>query len=136
LGRKDEAFEFLRLSDEHYMAARWADCISNARKFLELSLQETAVRLASMNKEQLSRQDLDRPVEVRKYLTTKQLLELKERDAIDKIYGLLSHTGAHPYMAEQDQARLLRQMGLVITQFVLLRLQGALKGEAGQASVS
>ena len=57
----------------------------------------------------------------------KGLIEKKEREAIDKVYGLLSHTGGHPYMAEGDQARLLRQLSLVLTQFALLRLEGALK---------
>lgn len=56
-----------------------------------------------------------------------QLFERKERESLDKLYGLLSETGAHPYMAESDQARLLRQLALPLTQFVLLRLESALK---------
>src|SRR5690349_15052609 len=68
-----------------------------------------------------------RPVEVRQYLERQGVVEQKEREALDKIYGLLSHTGAHPYMAEGDQARLLRQLSLTLGQFALLRLSSALK---------
>jgi hypothetical protein len=42
------------------------------------------------------------------------------------VYGLLSHTGAHPYMAENDQARLLRHLALLFAHFAMLRLQGKL----------
>ena len=35
-------------------------------------------------------------------------------------------TGSHPYIAQQDQARLLRQLALVLSQFILLRYQGYL----------
>jgi hypothetical protein len=68
-----------------------------------------------------------RPAEVREYLVTEKLLEKKEREALDKVYGLLSHTGSHPYMAEKDQARLLRQMSLLFCQFVMLRFEGRTK---------
>lgn len=64
---------------------------------------------------------------MRTFLEKEALLEKKERETIDKIYGLLSHTGSHPYMAEKDQARLLRQMSLTLIQFVLLRLEGFIK---------
>jgi hypothetical protein len=63
-------------------------------------------------------------VEVRKYLLKNNLLDNNEVEAVEKIYGLLSHTGAHPYMAESDQARLLRQISLLFAQFIMLRLDG------------
>lgn len=127
LGLKDSetAFEFLRLSEEHYRDGRWADCIANSRKFLESVLQNSAEALSKrFHNCALSEKVASRPVEVREFLTSEGLIEKKEREALDKVYGLLSHTGSHPYMAEKDQARLLRQMGLTLAHFILLRLEG------------
>lgn len=126
LARQVDAFEFLRLGEEHFIAERWSDSISNVRKFFELLLQEGARALSSGRGSALSDSQLNRPVEVRTYLETEGLLEKKERELVDKLYGLLSEAGAHPYMAESDQARLLRQMSLTLSQFVLLRLASAL----------
>lgn len=125
LGNREVAFEALKLSEEHYRAGRWSDCIANSRKFLESVLQE----IASSHSQRISSQNLpertfSRPVSIRDYLEREALLEKREREAIDKIYGLLSHTGSHPYMAEADQARLLRQLSLTIAQFAMLRFEG------------
>lgn len=122
LGRESDAFEFLRLAEEHFIAARWSDSISNVRKFFELTLQEGAKILASFKGEVLPPAVLDRPAEIRQFLEREGLFERKERESLDKVYGLLSETGAHPYMAESDQARLLRQLSLTLAQFALLRL--------------
>lgn len=127
LGRAEDAFEFLRLGEEHFIAGRWSDCISNVRKFFELTLREGAQALAQACGTTLSAETLSRPVEVRQFLEREGLFERKERESLDKVYGLLSETGAHPYMAESDQARLLRQLSLTLTQFALLRLCTALK---------
>lgn len=125
---KQQTFEFLKLAEEHYVAGRWSDSIGNARKFFEVILQQVASRYASgVRGTSLSNATLEKPVSVREYLEKEELLEKKEREAVDKIYGLLSHTGSHPYMAEKDQARLLRQICLTVTQFIMLRLEGALK---------
>jgi hypothetical protein len=125
---REQTFEFLNLAESHYVAGRWSDSVSNSRKFFEAILQQVAAKYASSAKgTTLSQQRLQRPVEIRKYLEAENLVERKEREAIDKIYGLLSHTGSHPYMAEKDQARLLRQISLIMTQFIILRLEGALK---------
>ncbi|WP_148714332.1 hypothetical protein [Chitinolyticbacter meiyuanensis] len=126
LGRANDAFEFLRLGEEHFVAARWSDCISNVRKFFELTLQEGAKALSTSKGQKFDKSIFERPVEVRQYLEREGLFERKERESIDKLYGLLSETGAHPYMAESDQARLLRQLSLTLAQFVLLRLNAAL----------
>jgi hypothetical protein len=56
------------------------------------------------------------------------LLDTKETETLAKVYGLLSQTGSHPNMAFNDQARLLRHLALAFSQFVMLRLQGSLKG--------
>lgn len=125
LGRQEHAFEFLRLTEDHFVAEHWSDSISNARKFLELVLQEGATAIARAKGEELPK-DTNQPAGVRRYFENQKLLELKERETLDKVYGLLSETGAHPYMAESDQARLLRQLVLTLAQFVLLRLDAAL----------
>jgi hypothetical protein len=126
LARASDAFEFLNLGEEHFIANRWSDCISNVRKFFELILQEGARALGQSRGAPLDEASLNRPVEVRQYLERQGIFERKERESIDKLYGLLSETGAHPYMAESDQARLLRQLSLTLSQFVLLRLEAAL----------
>jgi hypothetical protein len=122
---KSTTFEFLKLSEDHYITGHWSDCIANSRKFLEAILQQVAAHLSRLRGVTITEKSLERPVEVRGFLEAQDLLEHKEREAFDKIYGLLSHTGSHPYMAEKDQARLLRQISLTTTQFVLLRLEGA-----------
>lgn len=121
---KDTAFEFLNLSELHYSEGRWSDCISNSRKFFEKVFSEVAYQYSNSIGEPLDSKRRERPFEVREYLESKKLLEKKEKEAIDKIYGLLSHTGGHPYMAESDQARLLRQIALLFTQFIMLKLEG------------
>ena len=68
-----------------------------------------------------------RPVRVRDYLESQGLVEPKEKEAIATIYGLLSETGGHPYVAQKDQARLMRYLALTFAQFALLRLRGALQ---------
>jgi hypothetical protein len=74
----------------------------------------------------LPERTFSRPVAVRDYLEEKKLLEKKEKEALSAVYGLLSETGSHPYMAQSDQARLLRHLSLTFAQFVMLRLQGRL----------
>jgi hypothetical protein len=63
---------------------------------------------------------------VRDYLEQNGLLEGKEKDALAKVYGLLSETGGHPYMAQNEQARLLRHLALSFSQFAMLRFRGCL----------
>lgn len=127
LARLDVIQGSLKLSEEHYTAQRWADCIANSRKALECILSESAVIFAAAKNFTISAAVVEKPVEVREFLHEKGLLEQKEKEALAKIYGLLSHTGSHPYMAEKDQARLLRQLSLTLAQFVLLRVEGSIK---------
>lgn len=125
---QEQTFQFLRFAEEHFVAGRWSDSIGNSRKFFEAVLSQIASTYSQRKLgTTLGDSVATRPVEVRRFLEDKGLVEKKEREAIEKVYGLLSHTGGHPYMAEDDQARLLRQLSLVLTQFALLRLEGALK---------
>jgi hypothetical protein len=58
------------------------------------------------------------------------LLESKEKKVISSVYALLSNTGSHPYMADNDEARLLRHLSLTLSQFVMLRLQGSVRNNS------
>lgn len=127
LGNRDTASHHLGLSEEHYLAKKWDDSIGNSRKFLECVLQEVAATHSRRRKgAPLAKSAYEKPVEVRDYLEREGLLEAKENEALAKVYGLLSHTGSHPYMAQSEQARLLRNLALTFSEFALLRLQGFL----------
>lgn len=127
LGNKRTADHHLHLSEKHYVDSNWDDSISNSRKYLENVLQEIAAAHSLQETgTSTSNNDLSRPVFVRDYLEEKGLLERKEKEALAKIYGLLSDTGGHPYIAENDQARLMRHLALTFSQFVMLRFEGYL----------
>lgn len=128
LGNKETAFHHLNLSEEHYLNAKWDDSIANSRKFLECVLQEVASsHNHKIKNATLPESVLTKPVRIREYLEKEGLLETKEVAALTSVYGLLSETGGHPYMAQNDQARLLRHLSLTFSQFVMLRLQGRLE---------
>ena len=123
----DTIYHHVALSEEHYRAGRWDDSISNSRKVLEAVLAQTAAAFSSAAEVSgLSQAELERPVRVRDYLEAVELLDRKEKEAISSTYGLLSSTGGHPHVAEKDQARLMRHLALTFSQFVLLRLGGAI----------
>lgn len=122
LGNQNTAFHHLELSEEHYHSEKWDDSISNSRKFLECVLQEVSERNNILfYREPLKENIKSRPVKIREYLENEKLLESKEKEALSKVYALLSHTGGHPYMAENDQARLLRNLSLTFSHFVMLK---------------
>jgi hypothetical protein len=128
LARPDIAFHHLSLSEEHYLAKRWDDSISNSRKFFETVLEESASAYsAKRDGHPLDAAVLGRPVKVRDYLERMNLIDKKEKEAVSAVYGLLSETGGHPYMARNDQARLLRHLALTLSQFVMLRLRGTVQ---------
>lgn len=127
LGRLDVIEHHLQLSEEHFEASRWDDCIGNARKFLECCLQESAAAW--------SVQILGKPIEdhvyvsaseTRDFLRKQGLLTPNEFNTLRETYGLLSETGNHPHIAANDQARMLRQVALIYSEFAMLRLKGAL----------
>jgi|GEM_PF-1161698 len=128
LAGKEQAFKFLDLSEEHYIAGRWEDAIGNARKFFEKVLSEVAnTHSIAHRKQPLATDKYDSAGQVRKYLEDSELMEEKEVKAVAAIYGLLSETGGHPKTAKNDQARLLRHLALTLSQFAMLRLEGFLK---------
>ncbi len=125
LDKQDVMKHHLELSETHYLGEKWDDSIANSRKFLECVLQEiTAKHHLLKASKPIDLEIYSRPAKVRDYLETKGLLEAKEKKAIAEVYGLLSETGSHPYIAEKDQARLMRYLALTFAQFVLLRFQG------------
>jgi hypothetical protein len=130
MGNQEVFTHTLKLSEEAYQNGKWEDCVGNARKSLELVLHECAalyskrvegVPLAANNSKQ--------PYLIRDYLRDNGLLDAKEHKALSENYGLLSAVGNHPYIAQGDQARMLRQIALVLAEFVLLRTAGALKAK-------
>lgn len=128
LANEETTFHHLELSEKHYIDGKWDDSISNSRKFLECVLSEvTAKHSKKVRDRDLASSILEKPVKVRDYLEREGLLENKEKEALAKVYGLLSATGGHPYMAQNNQARLLRHLALTFCQFVMLRLDGRLK---------
>ena len=128
LANQKTAFHHLKLSEDHYLENRWDDSISNSRKFLECVLKEVVDKHNQITKgPSLSSKIKESPRLIREYLEENGLLEKKEKEALAKNYQLLSQTGSHPYMAEKDQARLLRHIALTFSQFVMLRLEGCIK---------
>ena len=125
LANYETTFHHLALSEDHYKASRWDDSISNSRKFLESVLKEVAASYSMFTTKSLIDPDVySKPVRVREYLNNNDLLDKKEIEAVTSVYGLLSEKGGHPYMAQNDQARLLRHLALTLSQFVMLRFRG------------
>jgi hypothetical protein len=127
LAKLDVIQHHLDLSEEHYAAGRWDDCIGNARKFLECCMQESAAGWSSrVLNATLPDKVYERAAAIRDFLLKQKLLTDDEYDTLGKTYGLLSGTGNHPFIAANDQARMLRQVALIYSEFVMLRVQGAL----------
>ena len=127
LGNAETALHCLKLSEQHWIDSNWDDCISNARRFLESTLQEVAAAYSdSVKGETLEPGVYSRPFRVRDYLEDEGIIERQEKTTIKEVYGLLSATGSHPNIAAQDQARLLRQVALIFAHFVMLRFQSAM----------
>jgi hypothetical protein len=127
LDNTETTFHHLSLSEEHYHNKKWDDSISNSRKFLECIIREVAATHSIRKKGAKLDSDIySNQKSIRSYLEKEGLLEAKEREAITSVYGLLSETGGHPNMAESEEARLLRHLSLTLSQFVMLRLRGAL----------
>ena len=117
----------LSLSDEHYINNKWDDSIANSRKVLDAILTQVASAVYSkVNSKPIPPEMLKNATDIRNFLERQNILTRVEREALDKNYSALSATGGHPYIAEKDQARLMRHLALTFSQFVLLRYQGFL----------
>jgi hypothetical protein len=124
LAEKEMALKHLEASGEHYRAGRWGDCVGNARHFLECTLRNVAADFSTRHKaSSLPERTFKSPELVRQFLRKEGLITRKEEEALCKIYGVISDAGGHPNMAENEHARILRQMALIQAQFVLLRHQ-------------
>lgn len=123
----ETTFHYLSLTEEYYISGKWDDSISNSRKFLECILREVVTAHSLRQKgAKLDSDVYSNQKSIRSYLLKEGLLDAKEHETITSVYGLLSQTGGHPYMAGSEQARLLRHLSLTFSQFVMLRLRGAL----------
>ncbi len=117
----------IRDSEVAYADGRWGHSVSDARNFFEALLQQVAAAHHLKTKGQaIPNSIFDFPVKVREYLEAQRLIDRREQEAIWKIYGLISNTGAHPNIAERDEARLMRHLALTFSQFILLKYQGFL----------
>ena len=125
LGDPDTIIHHLKLSEEHFLSAKWDDSISNSRKVLDAILKQITERVyIAVEKKPAPVGLLKNAQQTREYLERQGLVTTVERETLDKTYGLLSVIGGHPYIAEKDQARLMRHLALTFSQFVLLRYQG------------
>jgi hypothetical protein len=117
----------LKLSEEHYIDSKWDDSIANSRKVLDAILSQVASAVyLKVNSAPIPQPMLRNATDIRGFLERQNIVTTVEREALDKSYGALSATGGHPYIAEKDQARLMRHLALTFSQFVLLRYQGFL----------
>lgn len=117
----------LKLSEGHFLEGKWDDSISNSRKVLDGVLNQiTQAVYFKIEGQSVPSGLLKNAAQTREYLEKQRLVTKAEREALDKNYAVLSVTGGHPYIAEKDQARLMRHLSLTFCQFVLLRYQGFL----------
>ncbi len=115
----------LELSEEHYVNRKYDDSISNSRKVLDAILKQLTETIYQKVKGTPPPPALlKNATDIRVFLEKQGLITTPERETLEKTYGLLSVTGGHPYIAEKDQARLMRHLALTFSQFILLRYQG------------
>jgi hypothetical protein len=113
----------LNLSEEHYLAGKWGDCIGNSRHYFEQVLEDVADAWSKRAGSPAFPSGKVMPVKIREYLRDAGLWNEDEFQAFGKLYGLLSATGGHPGMSEKDQARIFRRLALSMVQFMLLRYE-------------
>ncbi len=124
---RDVIKHHLKLSEDHYIESKWDDSIANSRKVLDAILTQIASAVYSkVNSKPIPPEMIKNATDIRNFLERQNIVTKVEREALDKNYGALSATGGHPYIAEKDQARLMRHLALTFSQFVLLRYLGFL----------
>src|ERR1044072_8061690 len=112
----------IKESEKAYAEGRWGHSISDARNVLEAILREVAAAHHAKTKGIAIPDAIYKwAAKVREYLLTESLIDKSEQEALGKTYGLISGTGSHPNIAEKDQARLMRNLSLTFSQYVLLQ---------------
>ena len=126
LGQNAQAVAALKLSEQHYISGLWSDSISNARKFLECVLQEIVASISLQKGELINDKIKANATLIRQHLLEYGIITAKQQEALGKLYGMLSDTGSHPYIADKDEARLSRYLSLSLAEYVMLEFQGYL----------
>ncbi|MBN1971035.1 MAG: hypothetical protein JW870_16830 [Candidatus Delongbacteria bacterium] len=125
LKNQETILHHLNLSEEHYINSKWDDSVSNSRKFFEEIVRQVANKLSFLKVgKDLDDKILEKGGSCINYIKKEGLIEEKEDKALGELYVLMSSEGGHPYMAQKDQARFLRNLSLTTSQFILLRLIG------------
>lgn len=128
LNNQEITLHHLEHIEKDYIDEKWDDSIGNSRKFLESVLQEIADKHSMIEKGSPLPSEIKKWAgKVRGYLETEELFSEPEIKTFREIYGLMSETGNHPYIAQKDQAILIRNLALTLAQFALLRYSGWLK---------
>jgi hypothetical protein len=124
LFEKEVLIHHLKLANEHFVESRWDDSIANSRKVFEGLLAGIAQHI-SLKKtgKSLESDTLEWPKNVRKFLEAQGFLEAKERDGVYSIYQFLSETGGHPNIAKEEEARLLLNGVMLVSQYIMLRFE-------------
>jgi hypothetical protein len=117
----------IQLAEEHYINGRHSDSIGNSRHFLEAILSQVLEKVVAKLGRSLNPVVYKNATDVRTHLEREGLISADERDTLKQVYGLLSNTGGHAYIAQKDQARLMWNLALTFSQYVLLRYEGFLQ---------
>jgi len=121
INNKQVILNHLKLAEQHYVDSKFGDSISNARNFLEEIINQVAefVRTEKGILDPLPTE----PFKRRAFLKDQGFFDEREKQAIDKTYGFLSDRGSHPNIAAEHEARLMRNLALAFSQYILLRFQ-------------
>jgi hypothetical protein len=123
LGNLAQIRHELKLTDDHYVAGKWGDCIKHARDLAECILLEVAVARAGLGAGSVPAKAKEQAVSVRAELHSSGFLDDKEVGFLNALWKLLSEQGGHMNMSPKENARICRQYALTAAHFVLLRFQ-------------
>lgn len=123
LGSLDQVKQELQLTDEHYVNAKWGDCIKHARDLAECILLEIVKARAALGVGNCPPKAKEQAITVRNELHASGFLDEKELGFINALWKLLSEQGGHMNMSAHENARICRQYALSAAHFVLLRYQ-------------
>ncbi len=124
LSDPDTIKHHVKLAEDDYAGGRWSNSIGNSRHFLEAILAQVLERVSAKLGRSLHQNVYKNATTTRDHLVREGLISEDEKETLKQIYGLLSNTGGHAYIAEKDQARLMWNLALTLSQFVLLRYEG------------